>query len=768
MASPFQQQSTTRKFIYFGLILALFTVSLVHRKTVIEARANDLFLREVNRGKADLTDSALRLTLSGMRGVAATSMWLAAIDKQKRHEWNELEVIVESLTRLQPRFTSPWLFQSWNLSFNVAVECDRPRDKYYYITRGITLLARGEEKNDPGQADPPQPWPADPEMRYNVGFFYQLKISSSDEQKTMRCLFDLSSIPLAEREPRQFWTNVGGNQVVDLNKFRMFCENHPRLVRRLRERLTDFEKPEAIVEFLADNRDIPGRIADRTQLRPEQRLEEFPVLPPQDPRALEIARYPDWRSETLGDENEDFDVFVCMRAWYTYGQVPLPPANPDPSVDDEEHRFNRQKHRQTKMATIIFRSYPARAEAYFAENLQADGWFDESGWLITQWFDPIRPRGADGLPKQDWLRVGDGRKKYSSAAAWNKAFELYRAYGLANGLRYEPAVQQKLEYDADRFPNSPAKRKRDVQLQDLGMTNFNDFYFQSEVERTPEAVAARMAIFEAKAEHNKANLNLPAIYYEKVLPQWLDLLLRHPEFRQISTIQEETFELEAEYFLRLQMNIKYKGFFDAMVRDMAMAGAALSPSPLPDAVWQELFKSKTLKVMPIRNVEGPLDQLFVMEEPREPQGIKAQKALKTLAPAVARAMMWPPPPDDPQTPDFVFSRYVVWPLPSGLKPGETPEIGLGQQYTWPPQKALVLDGPRPLFLMLSSSEERKILTVLASHREPPAGKGWEPVVGPAAVQVGRERVQWMRPRGSETPEHAATPPQVPREMPPPK
>src|SRR5271168_2126385 len=121
MASSFQQQSTVRKFIYFGLILALFTGSLLHRKMVINAQADQLLMRESGRGKADLTDSALRLTLSGVRGVAVTSLWLAAIEKQKRHEWNELEVLVESLTRLQPRFTSPWLFQGWNLAFNVSV-----------------------------------------------------------------------------------------------------------------------------------------------------------------------------------------------------------------------------------------------------------------------------------------------------------------------------------------------------------------------------------------------------------------------------------------------------------------------------------------------------------------------------------------------------------------------------------------------------------------------------------------------------------------------
>src|SRR5262249_16583128 len=128
MASPFQQKSVYRKFIYFGLIVVLFTVSLVFRKVVINSQAEELRLRQVDRGEVERTDPALRLSLSGMRGLAVTSLWLAAIERQKKHEWSEMEVLVRSLTKLQPHYTSPWLFQSWNLAFNVSVECDRSRD----------------------------------------------------------------------------------------------------------------------------------------------------------------------------------------------------------------------------------------------------------------------------------------------------------------------------------------------------------------------------------------------------------------------------------------------------------------------------------------------------------------------------------------------------------------------------------------------------------------------------------------------------------------
>src|SRR6516225_5023894 len=175
MASPFQQQALVRKLVYLGLILVLFTVSFLYRKYLILPQANVLGLREETKGEVELTGSAVRLTLTGSRGLAVCFLWISAQNKQKRHEWNELELIVNSVAKLQPHFVTPWLFQSWNVAFNVSVECDSPHDKYFYISRGVQLLAEGERrnrgsKNPDGEFD----YPGHPDLRFNIGFYYQL------------------------------------------------------------------------------------------------------------------------------------------------------------------------------------------------------------------------------------------------------------------------------------------------------------------------------------------------------------------------------------------------------------------------------------------------------------------------------------------------------------------------------------------------------------------------------------------------------------------
>ena len=168
MASPFQKQARDRKFVYIGLIIVLFTFAWFWRHYNIDAQASKLAIREINRGDVELSGSVIRLTLTGSRGLATCALWISAIDKQKKNQWNELELLVRSLTKLQPYFITPWLFQSWNLAYNVSVESDRIRDKYFYVTRGIELLAEGEKQNR-----------NHPDLRFNIGFYNQHRFAKA-------------------------------------------------------------------------------------------------------------------------------------------------------------------------------------------------------------------------------------------------------------------------------------------------------------------------------------------------------------------------------------------------------------------------------------------------------------------------------------------------------------------------------------------------------------------------------------------------------------
>jgi hypothetical protein len=258
------------------------------------------------------------------------------------------------------------------------------------------------------------------------------------------------------------------------------------------------------------------------------------------------------------------------------------------------------------------------------------------------------------------------------------------------------------------------------------------------------------------------------------MPQWLDLLLRYPQFRNIATIQEETYELQIDYFEMVQrQSKKFREFLEKTVTGLAMS-PPLWPQPglvmpLFDAkeasggVWPQqklvklaVEKTKNFKILPIRDVEGMFDQLFILElpEPDPQQKKKITDLMKALPEVLARQALWPPPPVAKDPPDFAFARFVVWPPP---KKNEPLEIGLGAKAKWPPPGLVTpgqavaiggvgpaIDWPQPVFLMLSSAEQRRILTVIASHRHPPESPGWKLLVPQEVVNQVRDRTPWMR------------------------
>ena len=373
MASPFQQQSLRRKIVYTVLILVLFSATLVFRQMNtygMEEQARNLGLREETLGDVELAGSALRLSLGGARGIAVCGLWWTATQKQMKQQWNELELIVRSVTKLQPHFITPWLFQSWNLSYNVSVESDRIRDKYFYIAEGILLLAEGERQNKDN-----------PDLRYSMGFYTQHKIGLSDEANTFRCLFDMSRIDPVDRDPARLRTrDAAGNETVDLDKFEQFCRKHPMLVRRLREALKK-NTPADVLDFLEDHQKIPSRFeekrtasdsrGDRSELKPLD--QQFPVWPPRDPKGQRRVSDPD---------QIDLDNFMVARDWYAYAVEPMP--DPVPEFGGLPAPYDPRKYRMPRyMAATIFRGYPARGQTYIAEYQERDGWFDREGWRIA-------------------------------------------------------------------------------------------------------------------------------------------------------------------------------------------------------------------------------------------------------------------------------------------------------------------------------------------------------------------------------------------------
>jgi len=621
MANTFQQQSLRRKMLYIFLILVLFTATLAFRQAKtygLDAQAGALEIRDMDQGEVELTGSALRLTLTGSRGLAVCILWQSAINKQMKHEWNELELLVNSLTKLQPYFVTPWLFQSWNLSYNVSVESDRIQDKYFYIARGIELLADGERQNR-----------NNPDLRFWMGFYNQHKIGLSDEANTFRCLYQLSCIDPIERDPARMHTvDQNGNSVVDEQRFEEFCQHHPMLIRRLRESLKNNSK-EDILAFLTESGKstglkIPSRYEDKpsgasqsgkltTELKPVER--QFPALPPSGAEGTTSM-------DRAHPDKMDFDNFLVARDWYNYAMQPLP--KPTPRLNDKTQPVDPRKGERLPhgMSSILFRQKPARAQTYVAEYLEKEGWFGSEGWRITGGLFPDDKflNGADAV-------VGEGPNWAHSA--WQKAYDMFSSFGTATGLYLDAEALKTLNDRAKKYRNQfhltegdrpvdlPEQWQQDPEMKasflahsqlywynsERQLTNFAYFYFRSQVEQEEQTIAIRKAFFEAEQLRKAANREQALEKYSDALQKWATLLLAHEGFRRDSNVQEDTFEIVVKYLdLIRQLHGK-------RLRVLLLAQDVLGRGAMGSPVGATLIASPILgREMPLP-VVTPMDRL---------------------------------------------------------------------------------------------------------------------------------------------------------------
>ncbi len=595
MTGTFQQQSLRRKIIYFGIIVVLFAATLVWRWSSfgVEAQAQRLSLREQHLGETELTGSTVRLMLTGSRGIVICGLWWGAEEKQKQHRWNELEQLVRSITKLQPHFITPWLYQSWNLAYNVSVESDRVKDKYFYIYRGTNLLAEGERQNK-----------GNPDIRRHLGIFYKDKIGLSDEQNTLRCLFQMSCMKPSERAPARF-RGPGTDQVQRMDEFQKFCIQHPMFVRRLRNKLR-CKTPEDVVDFLASNQKIPSVFED---LSPgdtqEDRLkspeDSYPILPPDSPDFRFGKNWQAFTDAHRGELRDVFDSFAAAQTWFCYAQDAL---NPD--------------HPMSRYRPILFRGMPAISQTLLAERLEQEGWFDEQ-WEINDWFpkDPSQPDG----PKMN-LKIGD--KVNWAGEAWEKAFQMTVARGNLAHLYKTPEELAEMGRDARR-----------TYYENRRLTNFHHFYITTLVERTKEAVSARKYFYKAKMYRDlgdnlhaielfedPAAFGPPATWDKTKTTGWKKIFLKYPDFANDLPTQTETYKIQYRYKLLVLNKIEKLPLKELLVMGDYL-GQAAQPSPgIP--IWlppTQILPNKSILTKGLVDViasvpmQGPFDDVDAKGEP---------------------------------------------------------------------------------------------------------------------------------------------------------
>ena len=662
MANIYQQAAKRRKVVYLSAIGVLLLSTLVVRGTIkipvpgirevayehsIEGRARKHELTELSQGEAELGASAIRLLLTGSRGLAVCALWNNAIEKQRRQEWSELDISVKSITKLQPHFTAPWLFQSWNITYNVSVEMDRLNDMYYYIARGISIIAEGEAMNR-----------NNPDLRYNIAFYYQNKFGVSDKVTTLRCLYQLSCLSDEDRDPERL---LNPDKTINYTKFEEFCKANPQLIRRLKtirvspdgseERARPLvDRPEGVIAFLRTNKKLPSRYKDNTK-ELKDRLDQFPVLP-------DLRDQPSLTSELLfGNDLADHesDAFLVSRSWYAMANACVPPPNPLPT--GEVGDFDRYKYRVPKRPTLmVFRQGPVRAQTYYAERLGKEAWYDKD------------PYDLDDVENDQniWIKKTDDTGKPVSLKlttpvvaqdAWKDAAVRWRKHGRENGLYLEPqtiSAQNSLAEEYCRAhpgkivgqmpdpltadeANDDNKQKQHMAMLVMNgyasyrnVTNYETFDVEADAMATDDAMLALKKFFLAdRANREELRVDKAATLYEEGFAAWKRVLSRQEcrnrvavdnlssyfqqcrDLRDIERYQEDMYEKNLKYLrVSQELHLAERRMATLWVHDLLRhSSAGISGNPFQSiGDLTVLFdRAPALKGVTPLPIPGPLD-----------------------------------------------------------------------------------------------------------------------------------------------------------------
>lgn len=181
-----QRTAFYRKIAYgAAMALLLFPISLLSSprtkadKGGVLAQLRDEYeLGQADLGEIDPASETMKLATLGLRGVAVNLLWGQANEYKKTENWSKLTATLDQLAKLQPNFITFWKFQAWNQSYNLSVEFDDYRDRYYYVRRGIEFMEKGESYNRDN-----------PQLLWELGWFLGYKIGKADEKEQYRRLF---------------------------------------------------------------------------------------------------------------------------------------------------------------------------------------------------------------------------------------------------------------------------------------------------------------------------------------------------------------------------------------------------------------------------------------------------------------------------------------------------------------------------------------------------------------------------------------------------
>ena len=109
------------------------------------------------------------VALGGFRGLISNFLWMRASDLQQDDKFFEAAQLADWITKLEPTFAAVWVFQGWNMAYNISVKFKDFPDRWRWVERGIELLRDEGLRYNPNSVD----------IYRELGWFFQHKLGAN-------------------------------------------------------------------------------------------------------------------------------------------------------------------------------------------------------------------------------------------------------------------------------------------------------------------------------------------------------------------------------------------------------------------------------------------------------------------------------------------------------------------------------------------------------------------------------------------------------------
>ena len=129
-----------KKFLFVLLAAALLAGSGQVQKSLNRDRQNLGLTRVSPLQNAPPLLAFTTVALGGFRGLISNFLWIRANDLQQQDKYFEMVQLANWITDLEPHFEQVWVFQAWNMAWNISVNFTDFADRWRWVQRGMELL----------------------------------------------------------------------------------------------------------------------------------------------------------------------------------------------------------------------------------------------------------------------------------------------------------------------------------------------------------------------------------------------------------------------------------------------------------------------------------------------------------------------------------------------------------------------------------------------------------------------------------------------------